>query len=116
MVVLKDIEEVEAGLAWLATGKSTSGSLRASAAAFAGGSGVSGLLCLGLSGLLCGLSGALVGANGSLLLLVLLCLLGEDGQLHEVIKLSLGALDVGIVDLLTRTHLLDDLVSLLLEL
>ena len=76
MVVLKDIEEVKAGLAWLATGKTTSVSLLASSSAFASGYGISGLLCLGLSGLLCRLSGGLVGAYRSLLLLVLLCLFG----------------------------------------
>lgn len=76
VVVLKDIEEVKAGLAWLATGKTTSVDLLASSTAFASGYGISSLLCLRLSGLLCCLSGGLVGAYRSLLLLVLLCLLG----------------------------------------
>lgn len=117
VVVLKEIKEVEAWLSWLTSScKASSACLRSSPACFASSSCISSFLSFSLSCLLCGsLCCTLVGTNRSLSFLVHFCLLCEDGELHKMVKLGLGALHIRFVNLLWGTHLFDDFVCLLLK-
>lgn len=123
IVVLEQIEKVEAGLAWLAKTASSGSSigrcyiLCSSCLACTLGCGSGGcLLCLGLCVrlLLCGSSCGglrLVRANGSCVLLIVLDLLREDRELHEVVHLCLGTLNIGLINV---WHPRESLVRLLL--
>jgi hypothetical protein len=118
IVVLQEVEEVKAGLAWLTKSTSARGTGWDTAlAATLGGRCRGCLLGFGLCVclLLCssGSCGGLgfVRTDGSCVLLIVLHLLSEDRQLHKVIHLCLGTLDIGIVNV---RHLRECLVCLFL--